>query len=210
MADLFLVEPGSVRLIKCKGECGLAKAPSEFRMVNNKRLDPKCIKCRSASNKRVRQAHTKRNKECSPLASHDPMFFSRRCNVCGEIKTIHDFGIAADQKDGLRGTCFRCGIWQCSKRRAAVSGVTFTIKPTDVIVPETCPVLGIRLKPNVGKRGPSDSSPSIDRMRPELGYIPGNIMVISSRANIMKGNSINPSELERVANYMRSVCGLCD
>lgn len=52
------------------------------------------------------------------------------------------------------------------------------------MIPETCPVLGIPLTIG-GKRSPS--SPSLDRIDPALGYVPGNIRVISDRANRLKG-----------------------
>jgi hypothetical protein len=39
------------------------------------------------------------------------------------------------------------------------------------------------------KAGPAPSSPSIDRIRPELGYVPGNVRVISMRANQIKSNA---------------------
>lgn len=48
------------------------------------------------------------------------------------------------------------------------------------------------------------SSPSIDRIIPELGYVRGNIAVISMRANKLKSDATS-EELERISAWMRSV-----
>ena len=49
----------------------------------------------------------------------------------------------------------------------------------------------------------TDNSPSIDRLIPELGYIKGNVNVISLRANIIKNNATK-DELIKIANWMES------
>ena len=57
----------------------------------------------------------------------------------------------------------------------------------DISIPNKCPVLGIAIDPAVkGKR--TDNSPSIDRLVPELGYVKGNIHIMSWRANRIKNN----------------------
>jgi len=54
-----------------------------------------------------------------------------------------------------------------------------------VVVPEFCPVLGIKIVPGRQGKGKAteDNSPSLDKFIPEKGYVPGNIAVISWRAN---------------------------
>jgi hypothetical protein len=71
-----------------------------------------------------------------------------------------------------------------------------------MVVPEFCPVLGIRLACNV-RGGPCDASPSLDRIRAELGYVTGNIAVISMRANRIKNNG-TAAEHEAIARFMRA------
>ena len=73
---------------------------------------------------------------------------------------------------------------RCKSRR---HNIPFTISADDIVIPTHCPILGIELQHNVG--GARDNSPSIDRIRPELGYVPGNVVVISSRANRIKNNA---------------------
>lgn len=75
-----------------------------------------------------------------------------------------------------------------AKYRAKARLIPFTISPYDINIPTHCPVLGIPLfKSPSGRR--ADNSPSLDRIRPELGYVPGNIRVISDRANRLKSDA---------------------
>ena len=55
-----------------------------------------------------------------------------------------------------------------------MASITITIN--DLVFPERCPVLNIPLL-STGKR--TDNSPSLDRIIPSLGYVPGNVKVIS-------------------------------
>jgi len=110
---------------------------------------------------------------------------------------------------GLSNT--RIGImWARAKQRAADQGVPFTIAHEDIVIPESCPVLGIRLEhataetqSRKGMGGFHDASPTLDKIIPELGYVPGNIAVISWRANRLKGDG-TLEEIEAVAAWMRA------
>ncbi len=100
-------------------------------------------------------------------------------------------------KHGQAGTK-RHGMWENAKRRAAKSGVPFTLSVADMPeIPERCPVLGIAIVANQ-VAGPLDSSPSLDRIVPALGYVPGNVRVISNRANRIRSDA-TADELRRVA-----------
>lgn len=95
-------------------------------------------------------------------------------------------------------------MWNSAKRRAKDRGVPFTIRPEDIVIPPCCPVLGMPLKrKDPSHRGPAEHSPSLDRIRPELGYVPGNIVVISHRANRIK-NDATLEELQRVAAWLET------
>lgn len=84
--------------------------------------------------------------------------------------------------------------------RAKTLGVPFNLKVPDILIPEVCPVLGVTLQPGNNKQ--KDNSPSLDRITPELGYVKGNVEVVSWRANRLKADA-SPDELERVAAWMR-------
>lgn len=89
---------------------------------------------------------------------------------------------------GLAGT-LRHKIWEGAKKRAKENGVIFTLTLADIPqMPVVCPVLGIRIRSN-DKAGPLDTSPSLDRLRPALGYVPGNVRIICNRANRIRSDA---------------------
>ena len=90
-------------------------------------------------------------------------------------------------------------IFQNLKGRAKKNGVVFEIEISDIIIPEICPVLGIPIIPFSS----SDNSPSVDKFIPTLGYVKGNINIISKRANRIKDNA-TVEEVEKLLNWMKS------
>ena len=78
----------------------------------------------------------------------------------------------------------------------------FDIGPEDVFVPEVCPVLGIPLRSGKGRGGLNDASPTLDRVIGPLGYVPGNVVVISHRANRIKSDA-TVEELEAILRHAR-------
>lgn len=86
-----------------------------------------------------------------------------------------------------------------AKTRATRRGLPFSITKNDFSIPECCPVLGIVLE--IGEQFAKYNSPSLDAIRPELGYVPGNVAVISHRANSIK-NDASVEELRRVADWL--------
>jgi hypothetical protein len=95
-------------------------------------------------------------------------------------------------------------LYRNAKKRAASAGVPITISLSDIVVPDVCPVLGIPLMRAAGSVCGTDNSPSLDRIVPELGYVPGNIAVISSRANMIKSTG-TAEEHRKVADWIDSV-----
>ena len=71
-----------------------------------------------------------------------------------------------------------------AKSRAKAKGIPCSITKEHIVIPEVCPVLGILLIRAEGKA--SDQSPTIDQIVPGAGYVPGNVRVISYRANRLK------------------------
>jgi hypothetical protein len=55
------------------------------------------------------------------------------------------------------------------------------------IAPDKCPVFGFQLQSGSGKL--HDASPTVDKIIPSKGYVPGNIQVLSHLANRMKSNA---------------------
>lgn len=79
-------------------------------------------------------------------------------------------------------------MWIGAKKRCVKSGKEFNIEPTDIPeIPKFCPILGIELI--ISNNGPTDKSPSLDRIDSSKGYIKGNIRIISNRANRIKSDA---------------------
>lgn len=95
----------------------------------------------------------------------------------------------------------RLSLFEGAKRRAKLEGLPFSITIDDIIIPEVCPVLGIPIQ--VGLPANSPGLPSLDKFIPELGYVPGNITVISLRANSIKKNA-SIAEIEALYKWMLS------
>lgn len=82
--------------------------------------------------------------------------------------------------------------------RARKLGIPFDLTVEDIASYNTCPVFGFKME-----RGSKNikTSPSVDRIIPELGYVKGNIQVISNKANTMK-NDATPEELRMFAKWV--------
>ncbi len=91
-------------------------------------------------------------------------------------------------------------LLRAARRRARQRGLEFTITVADIVVPETCPLLGIPLFISDGTQ--SANSPSLDRIDNERGYVPGNVWVISYLANARKGN-LGPDDLIKMGVSLR-------
>lgn len=91
-------------------------------------------------------------------------------------------------------------LYNRAKSRAKQFKWKFNISLDDIIVPEKCPILGIPL--TVSEKM-SDGSPSLDRIDNSLGYVKGNVQVISVKANTIKSNA-TMEEIEKVYNYMKN------
>ena len=66
-----------------------------------------------------------------------------------------------------------------------------------------CPVLGTEFI-FAGNKCISDQSPSIDRIDPKLGYVEGNVAVISMKANMIKSNA-TWEEIQKVATWLKEL-----
>lgn len=94
-------------------------------------------------------------------------------------------------------------IWIEAKNRARSAGLPFNIDPEDCEIPEYCPVLGIKISEK-GKGTNNESTPTLDKIYPNKGYVKGNVKVISWKANRIKNNCSEPDVFEAIATYIRN------
>ena len=129
---------------------------------------------------------------------------STKCPSCankGENNTQFVHGLA---KRGKQTVPYQ--LWAGTRHGARQRGLEHTITPYDIEVPDVCPVLGIKLRPGGSNVGFKDDLASVDRIDSSLGYVPGNIRVISWRANRLKSDNTIDT-LEKILVYMRAEIG---
>lgn len=89
------------------------------------------------------------------------------------------------------------------KQVAKRQNIPFTITFEELIQPTHCPVFGIELDYEwSGEYRRNPNKATIDKVVPELGYVPGNVFVISWRANKLKCN-MTLGELESILRYIK-------
>ena len=78
-----------------------------------------------------------------------------------------------------------------AEKRAKVKNVNFNITWEDVEYVDACPILEIPLNwgETTNEGGRNIDTPSLDRINPSLGYIKGNVRIISTLANMMKSSA---------------------
>ena len=88
-----------------------------------------------------------------------------------------------------------------AKQRAKTKGIDFDLVLEDIVIPEYCPISGVKL---VQGYEDTNTSPSLDRIDNTLGYIRGNIHVISNRMNIVKRDA-SLVELKQLVKYLEKL-----
>ena len=145
----------------------------------------------------------------------------KRCGTCKEIKPFSDFHKHSAALFGYNTICKKCRLpisksayagrsveqrlYDSAKSRANKKHREFSIELDDIRIPERCPILGIEIS---GDRK-SWSAASLDRIDSDKGYVKGNVMVVSRRANMLK-NNMTLEEARLVTKHLERVSGQCD
>ena len=84
-------------------------------------------------------------------------------------------------------------------RNAKLRGIEFDLKESDLEWPTHCPVLGIKLYyPGRSRADPAGAA--LDQINNELGYLPGNVVIVSYWVNTRKGDA-TPAQLRAIADF---------
>jgi hypothetical protein len=160
--------------------------------------------------------------ECFTKAKNLPGGFKHHCRDCCSIyskKNYHKNYLAQKKRMEKRYRERKeqspwIFLYHGSKSRAKNRKIEFNITEDDIkdLWVDKCPILGIPLYCAVfesgGERGnkakPCENSPTLDRIDPNLGYVKGNIMIISYRANMIK-NCGTALEHRKIADYLDSL-----
>ena len=150
------------------------------------------------------------------IYDENDLLVEKECRGCDQVLPVEQFNKNKTHKGGYNYHCKKCASkhWHATvnddkrvqylltriKTKCKKNDIPFNLTIEDLCVPDQCPALNIPLIFGSGKRAPTDNSPSVDRIKPELGYIKGNIIVVSQLANRIK-NSATFEQLELVTNF---------
>ena len=84
--------------------------------------------------------------------------------------------------------------------RAKERNLEFDISVDDIFIPDKCPVFNFPLS----WQGSKDNSPSLDRIDSTKGYVKGNIIVISTKANRLKSDG-TLSDFEKIISWLKAL-----
>lgn len=177
---------------KC-GKCGDLKPLTEFYANKRGKFGKlnKCKSCSSAYSKAWRNGYSPR--AVAARNAYLSLSEERKCELRSRENKNRN---ARRRNKPVQSMLAR------ARKRARSLGREFTIGPIDVAIGTICPVLGIPMRTTYGTM-PEPCSPSLDRIDSSRGYIPGNVCVISYRANTVKGNA-TIAELEAILAYMKA------
>lgn len=81
-------------------------------------------------------------------------------------------------------------------------GLEYDLTHDDIVIPDTCPIFDIPLIFDGRKR--TDNSASIDRIDNSKGYVKGNVVVVSYKANRLKSDA-TLDELQTLIDRYRTL-----
>ena len=124
----------------------------------------------------------------------------KKCVLCSKTFPKTMYGVVNQNKDGLQNRCFICRLVERKKNICKRNNIPFNLEIADIKIPAVCPIFGEPLIP-----GSKDIKyiPSLDRVIPNLGYVKGNVQVISFRANSKKKDA-TLEELKAILKYMKT------
>jgi hypothetical protein len=170
------------------------------------------------------------------MIGFDSGVFYKECQVCNESKQTSKFRLRTESKvHSRRPFCLSCEkasrkvnylknkkervkntdkyrlqnwrmkmLWQ-AKSSAAIKNIPFNLEECDIIIPTRCKYLDVPLTRLLGE-GVVWSNTSLDRIDSSLGYVKGNVEVISRKANSMK-NMATVEELKIFAKNILTIYG---
>ena len=200
-------------ILKNCSKCGKFKPITEFVKDNRRKDGYTCIckECRRKKDnerykilkkddsfmKRKREHNKKyKNKHKSQIDKYNAEY-RMRPEVVERMREYHQTTKSSESLTSIfKNIARRC------KNRAIEKDVPYAITWKDIeeLYTTTCPILEIPLNWKSGT-GRNDNTPSVDRIIPELGYVKGNIKIVSNLANMMK----NSATLEQLKTFTKNI-----
>lgn len=170
-----------------------------------------CRQCKTSNRYRPFRRWTKEQIKSWP-SNH------KQCMLCKSIKQFSEFHSNKNQLFGLASDCKDCRkiqskkewdnatktrlnkiIYGRAKSRAKKKNIDFNLDIEDIYIPEKCPVFGKKFI-----YGHHDWAPSIDRIDSNLGYVKGNVLIVSNKANVIKNNAC-PDDIISVGKFYKNI-----
>lgn len=167
------------------------------------------VPCRNKYNSNKKEAKRKALPEvekicqnCGAIFSHgrsDKKYCSEKCGnrVRGNRWDQNNKERLKKMRKKLKNNNWRNYKLSRVKSYAKTRGIPFALTLEDLDMPEKCPILGIKLNYASENKKEKWDSPSVSRVIPDLGYIKGNIKIVSLRAALLRSNA-DIWELEKV------------
>lgn len=145
----------------------------------------------------IKREYYERNREACLRRSHE----QRLKNKIGKPVKIYEY-LSNTEKSFKRATVNPKGhLLSRARSRAKLRGCDFDLCLEDIIIPTHCPYLGYELVFNKGSA--KKDSYAVDRINNELGYVKGNVEVISHLANNMKRDSTVEEQIRFAKEVLR-------
>lgn len=192
-------------------KCNIEKDDSDFYSGRNV-----CKVCRKEQNKQWRQNNPEAIKEhkkqyrqnnAEAIKEHMKQYYQNNIEAIKEQMKQYRQNNAEEIKEKNKQyyqNNLQKMMLRKAKTRAKQKNVPFNINEQDLVIPSICPVLGIPLEAGIGKRTIQPNSPTLDRIIPDKGYVKGNIIVVSSIANIIKNNA-TPEQIIAVGEFYKKI-----
>lgn len=154
--------------------------------------------------------HPERKRDHKTTTKHEITQNTKFCNQCKLSKPIDNFAVKEDVKNdtGLDYVCYYCrallAIYGSTKKRTTKEGndpKSITLELIRSLVVEKCPIFNCELQ--YGGDPQCNNSATIDATIHEFGHVPGNLRIISKRANTIKNNS-TLEEMEKLVNEIEN------
>ncbi len=120
-----------------------------------------------------------------------------------EVKRARQCAASKRWRDKTPGAQVAANARWGKKHPGAIDLVYTDLMP----LPTHCPVLGTKLEYGPGrgrKLYANGAAASLDRIRNEDGYVRGNVIIVSLRANLLKGQA-TIDELQKIADFYRGL-----
>ncbi len=191
-----------------------APAPkTEHNIKNNKKYRAYCIDCEKITKREYDKSNPDKRREYSKKYRNSE---KGRAKVqeyikCGKKAKTQKLSYEKWKKkfNENKNSCMQRAktyIIGNIRSRATVNKLPFNLTHEDIHIPDKCPVLDLNLTFYVDGFSERNNTISVDRLIPELGYVKGNIRMISMKANRLKSNA-SFEEIELLYNWMKKELG---